>query len=205
MKWLDALIAAFFAWYKPIPEPPTPEPMPEPIPTPPEPPKSPPTLSLAYEAKPYIITQPWGVYDPKTYSKYGYTRHSGVDIAHGINARLRAPFDCEIIGTQYQAGGGRVLSILSEKEYLTPEGDHALVRVDYLHLKSYVQTEGHWKKGTLLCIAGNTGETTGPHTHIKYTWVKRSGTKLIEIYKNDADNSFDPTPFYDGTFAVDSL
>lgn len=170
----------------------------------PQPSKLPPLLTLYYETKPFTVTQPWGVYDPETYRKYGYDRHSGIDIAHGANGRIRAPFDCTIIGTQYQTGGGRVLSILSDKEYLFPDGDVAFVRIDYLHLKSYIETEGQHKAGTLICIQGNTGTATfGPHTHNKPTRVKKSGQKLIELDHNDADNTFDPLPYYTGEHAVD--
>lgn len=161
----------------------------------PPPPKR---LTLAYEAQPWKITQPWGV----PYNLFGVKRHHGLDVAHGHNARIRAPFDCVILGTQYQSGGGRVLSILSAQEWLVGD-DLCFVRLDYLHLDRYIQTEGAHKKGTLLCIAGRTGYITGPHTHIKATKVKKNGDKLVEIDRNDADNTFNQEEFYTGEYAVD--
>lgn len=213
-KLLSLLSLLFSQREQPAPPPPDPEPVPEPTPEPtpepvkePEAPKGPPELTLCYESKPFKLTQKWGVYDPKTYSKFGYTRHSGIDIAHGANGRVRAPFDYSIIGTKSQpTGGGNVLSIVSRNEYLGPDGKPALVRVDYLHLAKYIRTEGSGRLGDLLCIAGNTGAaTTGPHVHIKYSWVRRIKGKLVEIEKNEADNSFDPIPYYTGEYAVDKV
>lgn len=186
------------------------EPLPEPQIAPPQPvvpevtPNTMNQLRLYYEAKPFTVTQAWGVFDPKTYAKYGYTRHSGVDIAHGANGRIRAPFDFDIIGTLWQKGGGMVLSIISREEYEGPDGLPSFVRVDYLHLSKYLKIEGSGKCGELICIAGNSGETYGPHTHIKYTWVRRNKGRLFEVEQNEADNSFDPMHFYTGEYAVDN-
>lgn len=173
--------------------------------TPDEPPVAPQNvLELHYECKPFTLTQKWGVYDPKTYRKYGYDRHSGIDIQHGLNGRIRAPFDYEIYRTLWQpSGGGRVLSIISKNEYPAPDGKPAHVLVDYLHLSSYKQTQGEGKCGTLICIAGNTGVTTGPHVHISYRWVREVGGDWKDVEANDANNTFDPLPFYNGKYAVD--
>lgn len=169
--------------------------------TPYEPPRA---LELYYESKPFVLTQKWGVYDPKTYRKYGYDRHSGIDIQHGINGRIRAPFDYEIYRTLWQpSGGGRVLSIISKNEYQAPDGQQAHVLVDYLHLSAYKQTEGEGKCGALICIAGNTGVTTGPHVHISYRWVREIDGDWKDVEKNEANNTFDPMPFYNGKYAAD--
>lgn len=201
MDWLARLLK----WEPEIPpvspqEPPHEEPEPEPIPGP----KPLQKLVLAYEAQPWVVTQPWGTYDPDTYRRYGYDRHSGIDVRHGHNRRIRAPFDFQFYRILWQPnGGGKVLSILSKEEYEGPDGKAARVVVDYLHLDEILKTTGSGKKGELICIAGNTGVTYGPHCHISYTWVREVKGKLVEIEKNDADNTFDPIPFYDGTFAVD--
>lgn len=185
-----------FALQEPMPIEPLIEPETPPV-APILPPDGPRKLELAYEAQPWKITQPWGVHDPATYHRFGFDDHNGIDIVHGHNSRIRAPFDYHIIGTLWQPnGGGMVLSIRSKYEY---EGK-GFVRLDYLHLAKYMKTSGDGKTGDLLCIAGNTGYSTGPHTHIKATWVTET---LKELDKNKADNTFDQLPFYTGKYAVD--
>lgn len=154
-------------------------------------------LELYYETQPWKVTQPWGIHDPATYSRFGFSEHNGIDIAHGYNSRIRAPFEYHVIGTMWQPnGGGMVLSIRSKNEY---EGK-GFVRLDYLHLAKYIKTSGDGNTGDLLCIAGNTGYSTGPHTHIKATWVNEA---LQELDKNNADNTFNQLPYYNGKYAVD--
>lgn len=156
-------------------------------------------LTLAYECKPWRITQPWGV----PYNLFGIKYHHGIDVGHGLNRRLRAPFDYEIYRTLWQPkGGGRVLTIVSRETYQSPFGP-AKVMVDYLHLDEYIKTHGAGDKGDLLALAGNTGYSTGPHTHIQYKWVRENGNEWQELEKNQANNSFNPEPFRDGTYAVD--
>jgi len=159
-----------------------------------------PELVLVYEAQPWRVTQAWGV----PYNLFGIKRHHGIDIAHGWNGRLRAPFDFHVYRTLWQPnGGGRVLTIVSTHEYRAPDGKPAHVMIDYMHLMAYRKTEGSGKKGELIATAGNTGYTTGPHTHIKDRWVREVEGDWVDVERNDAANSFDPVPYYDGTFAVD--
>lgn len=161
-------------------------------------------LVLWKEAQPFVLNQKWGVYDPKTYKQFGFTNHNGIDIAHGYNSRLRAPFPFQVYRTLWQPkGGGLVLSILSQYEYDGPDGKPAHVIVDYMHLAKYVKTQGQGDTGELLAIAGDTGFSTGPHTHIGYRWVRQKGTKWMDVEKNNANNTFDPLPFYTAGFAVD--
>ena len=208
MAWL----LKFWRWLFPptiVYEPVLPEPAPEPV-QPVEAPETPPiapesevdalpALSLLYEAKPFRVTQAWGV----PYNLFRIERHHGIDIAHGINSRIRAPFDFSVVRTLWQPnGGGRVLTIVSQKEYASPFGA-AHVQIDYLHLAEYVKTSGSGKAGELICIAGNTGYTTGPHTHIQPKWVRAVGDKWQELEVNNANGSFDPMPYYTGQYAAD--
>jgi len=191
MEWLSSILG----WETEVPSVPTPEPV--------EPPKPDNTLKLAYEAKPFTITQKWGVYAPSLYSQYGFTNHNGLDISHGINRRLRAPFDYQVYRTLWQPnGGGNVLSILSTRQYESPHG-LAYVLIDYLHLDKYLKAQGNGSTGDLLALAGSSGVVYGAHTHIQHRWVRKDGDKLIYLDKNKANGSFDPMEFYTGIYAVD--
>jgi murein DD-endopeptidase MepM/ murein hydrolase activator NlpD len=94
----------------------------------------------------------------------------------------------------------------------------ARVLIDFLHLESISAIEGqHYNEGDVLAIQDNTGFSTGPHTHEQHRreYVKPipggmdvspayrvlGDNYLEDVDKNDANNSFDPTSFYTGTYA----
>lgn len=159
-------------------------------------------LSLYYECQPFKINQKWGIKD-LLYEQFGFSRHNGLDIAHGYNSRLRAPFPFQVYRTLWQPnGGGKVLSIVSLEKYDFPDGKKYHVLMDYMHLDKYVKTQGQGMTGDLIAIAGNTGLSTGPHTHIQARRVKKSGSSWVDLDKNDANGSFDQLPYYNGLYAV---
>src|SRR6187402_1368218 len=125
-------------------------------------------LSLYYEAQPFKVNQKWGV-PSDIYEKFGFKRHNGIDIKHGWNSRIRAPFPYQVYKTIWQPeGGGNVLEIVSLQMYDFPDGKTCHVLFSYLHLAKYIKTQGQGNIGDLIAIAGNTGAaSTGPHTHIQ--------------------------------------
>lgn len=160
-------------------------------------------LVLYKEAQPFVVNQKWGV-PGSLYAQFGFSRHNGLDIAHGYNSRLRAPFPFQVYRTLWQPeGGGLVLSIVSTNKYDFDDGISCHVLIDYLHLARYIKTQGQGGTGELIAIAGNTGFSTGPHTHIQPRRVRKSGSNWVDIDRNDANNSFDPLPYYTAGFAVD--
>lgn len=176
-------------------------------------------LKLDYEIKPYVVSQPWGnvPIDPKTgksvYAPFGFTQHNGVDVLPGIDKEVRAPFDYEVLWTEWQPnGGGNVLGVISQQEYDGPDGKPAYCLIDYLHLESFVKKPGgigyKGKAGDLLAYTDNTGFSTGPHTHMQYRWEHKdpkatNGLRDVEV--NKAHNSFNPEPFRTGDYARDKF
>ncbi len=110
------------------------------------------------------------------------------------------------------AGGGIFISVLSDAEYSFDDGKVAYVLADYLHCDRLIQPEGEGVlTGTVLAVADNTGFSTGPHTHIQVRRVRKmplpapAGTQayrigdgffLQNVDANDANGSFDPTPYF---------
>ena len=162
-------------------------------------------LVLAYEAKPWRITQEWGVHRPDLYKQFGFEDHNGTDIAPGNNSEVRAPLDFVVTQVLWQPnGGGNVIGILSQNEYTHPDGKPANVQIDYMHNSKITLKAGDkGSKGDLLCLAGSTGFSSGPHTHIRYKWVRRKLSRWIDVDRNAAQNTFDPTRYYNGDFAAD--
>lgn len=175
--------------------------------------------------KPWIVTREWGVYDP-IYAQFGFKFHNGTDVALESDKLVRAPFAGTIIraGTkengQWQPnGGGIYCGLLSDEEYLFDDSKTAFVLMDELHDEKLLVSEGqHVIAGQPLAIGDNTGASTGNHTHFQlrretkipapvgasnsYRFLSDSFL-LQDVDKNEMNNSFDPTPYYTGTYVID--
>lgn len=160
-------------------------------------------MKLHYPVKPWRLTQTWGVVNP-AYQQFGFNRHNGIDVALGRNAIVRAPFDCQVVRVGYQPNGGGVfMGVISDEEY-DFNGLKARVLIDALHLQAIKATEGQkLAAGDIMAIADNTGWSTGPHTHFQFRRVSWDGIKFTNLEINDANNSFDPTPYWSGLYAED--
>jgi murein DD-endopeptidase MepM/ murein hydrolase activator NlpD len=160
-------------------------------------------LELFYPAKPFIVSQGWGILNP-AYEQFGFNRHNGIDFLTGYGTILRAPFDCTVVQTGNKpTGSGIYLTLLSKNRYSFDDGVEALVLVDLLHCEKLYATEGdELSVGDIIAVADNTGFSTGPHTHMQ---VRRlSEYPGTPIDKNAANNSIDPWPYFGGSYAEDA-
>jgi murein DD-endopeptidase MepM/ murein hydrolase activator NlpD len=169
--------------------------------------------------KPHIVNQAWGVYDPATYSQFGFNRHNGIDHKLAADKKIYSPFACTVVKRGYQPNGGGVYVGLISDEYdffptftnYAPDGKgfqfpagRYRVLVDLLHLDTIKVEEGaRLAAGELVAIGDNTGFSTGPHCHTQWRRVTWDGKVIMEVDRNDANNSFDPTQFFAPTFAAD--
>jgi len=161
--------------------------------------------SFYYPAKPYTISQKWGLYRPEVYSRFGFSCHNGEDFALGKDKTIRPPFEGEVIkiGNQFN-GGGVFLGFISKEEFEFEDGIKCRVLFDALHLEKVLVQEGQkCVPGDILAIADNTGFSTGPHTHGQWRRVNWDGIRIIDADKNNANNSFDPTKFWNGMYSQD--
>jgi hypothetical protein len=167
--------------------------------------------------KPFVITQPWGVYNPAIYSQFGFTAHNGIDVAMGADKTIHAPFSGTIIRTGNQPNGGGIFcGLLSDNQFEFNDGITAFVLLDALHCERLLASERqHVVAGQTLAIADNTGFSTGPHTHFqpRRCRVLPGGDFVVNgepvhlewVDTNDANGSFDPMPYAVSAYAADLL
>lgn len=163
-------------------------------------------LKLFYPAKPWRVTQLWGIPDP-IYKQFGFSRHNGVDFALSDDKYLRAPFDGQVVKNGFQPNGGGVyVGFISQDKYEFSDGVVSYVLFDGLHMEKILANEGSkYVTGDILGIQDNTGFSTGPHTHGQFRRVQWDGITIETVDVNDANNSFDPTPYWTGRYAQELL
>jgi murein DD-endopeptidase MepM/ murein hydrolase activator NlpD len=179
-------------------------------------------FQFPWPIKPSVITQGWGVKNP-AYLQFGFGLHNGVDYALGTDKLIRAPFAGTIVRAATQVngewqpnGGGVFISLLSAEPYLFDDNKTCFVLADFLHCETLMQLdEVKVKTGDVLAKADNTGFSTGPHTHIQLRRVNVildvTASYIVNgqhvhfewVDTNDANDSFDPTPYYTNTYVAD--
>ena len=112
----------------------------------------------------------------KITSKFGYrsapkagasTWHNGVDIAVPVGAKVRSPWAGSVSDTLYNSSGGKQMIVEHYNGYKT----------GYAHLSEWKRNRGdHVAAGSVIALAGNTGNTTGPHLH--FTLTGKDGVKM---------------------------
>lgn len=171
-----------------------------------------------YPIKPHILNQGWGTYDPKDYEQFGFTRHNGLDHKLAIDNKIYAPCNGTVVRKGFQPNGGGIFMGMITNEFNFPAFDcktpeditesfpalKAKVLIDFLHLELITVNEGDMVvRGQLIAIGDNTGFSTGPHCHTQWRRVTWDGKVINTLDVNDANNSFDPTQFFNGKYAAD--
>lgn len=104
----------------------------------------------------YKISQKFGI-NKAFYSKYGLAGHDGVDFATPVGTPLLSPMDGLVIAAKKDSTGyGYHVKIWDKKEWCYLVGH--MSRID---VKLYQSV----KSGQVIGMSGNTGNSTGPHSH----------------------------------------
>ncbi len=133
------------------------------------------------------VNQPFGI-NAETYKQWGLPGHEGIDLQAPEGSKIFTCTDGIVISHEWQHRG--------EQDH--PYGKHIRVQHDdglttiYAHLSSVnIGTGEPTYKGELIGLAGNTGNSTGPHLHL--TLKKAGATAAGETnYPNDI---IDPSPY----------
>ncbi len=159
-------------------------------------------FSLSYPVRPHAVSRGWGVTDSQ-YQKFGFTRHNGIDIPLAEGTEIRAPFEgtVTLVGNQPK-GSGIFLCFLSKEKYDFPDGKRARVELTLMHLSETLIEEGaRVSAGQAIAKGGHTGLSATSHVHISPKRVKFGILGYRDLDRNDADNTFDPEPYWDGSYA----
>lgn len=156
-------------------------------------------LELWLPAKPYVITQAWGIYNP-AYERFGFSKHNGVDYKIGKEP-LRFPQEYKITDKGYfENGAGNFITGVSTKKWEI-EGIECYDRITLMHLEEPAPWEvgDIVKAGDVVGIPDNTGFSTGPHTHETHQRIDNG--KFLDI--NEANHSYDHSKYQNGYYAGD--
>lgn len=168
-------------------------------------------MELYYPAKPYIVRQGFGIYNP-AYEQFGFNKHNGIDFAVDADGIVRAM--CQGIVTEVHDyvrngqfyGAGKAVRYRTTTP-VTAEGQTAYVEFMYMHAdKQLVGVGDIVTAGTPIIVADNTGFSTGPHTHISAYFIdinSPTGNNKLPYGDKDADYCFDFSKYYNGKYADD--
>lgn len=116
------------------------------------------------------ITQGFGV-NPESYKQFGLAGHDGIDFAVPSGSQIISSTDgviCKV--SQDPTGYGNFLEVWDDKQ---------LCATLYAHLKTIaVKVGDRVKRGQLIAISDNTGNSTGPHLHFGFCLTDANGVRL---------------------------
>lgn len=141
-----------------------------------------------------------GVLSAGTWSYPSGSLHLGMDIAAGMFSPVRAPTDGVIlyadaatgdgggylgnwVGWPY--GGGNTISMIGMS-------DGQLYAISFFHLSTRLRVVSgqQVRQGDIIAYSGNSGNSTGPHTHVELFEIRVSFEEAVRYFQQTADFSF---------------
>jgi len=161
-------------------------------------------LTLWYPAKPFHVTQGWGISNP-SYNQFGFSKHNGVDFKIGDDKLLRSPTNLVVAEVGFNESAGNFVRLFSP-EKLEIGDQECYLGAMFMHLERAMCAKGQLlETGEVFAVPDNTGFSTGPHTHMtlrrysKQVWNKKYQLDLDPA----SDFTFDPAPYWTGFYAKD--
>lgn len=141
-----------------------------------------------------------GVLSAGTWSYPSGSLHLGMDIAAGMFSPVRAPTAGVIlyadaatgdgggylgnwVGWPY--GGGNTISMIGMS-------DGQLYAISFFHLSTRLRVVSgqQVRQGDIIAYSGNSGNSTGPHTHVELFEIRVSFEEAVRYFQQTADFSF---------------
>jgi murein DD-endopeptidase MepM/ murein hydrolase activator NlpD len=123
-------------------------------------------------------------YYPVSFSGGGW--HPGIDLANNIGTPIHAPANGVVlknINGDYSGYGNYQIILVK-----TNKGVYTLL---FGHLSSFKLNIGSkFKQGDVIAYMGNTGNSTGPHTHIEVFKHNKSSDQVVNEIKKNGNVSF---------------
>ncbi|HEY1042092.1 MAG TPA: M23 family metallopeptidase [Candidatus Paceibacterota bacterium] len=153
-------------------------------------------LSLYYPIQPHIVSHVWGT-ARSAHRSHGARRHNGIDIEITENNEIRSPIDGIVtLSGHHKGSAGVFLTIVSSTPSDFPDGKRAHVELTFLHLSATLVEDGaRVSIGTPIARSGS------GHVHLAPKRVRKGFFGFRDIDRNDADNTFDPEPYWNGRYA----
>lgn len=111
--------------------------------------------------------------NPSYYSQFGFAGHEGIDWAMPVGVKLFAPFDYKIVRDDDDPKSG------AYGDYIVLWDPVQKCAVWFCHLSKDFKNFGDTgKKGDLIALSGNTGNTSGPHLHFNFCETDTNGARI---------------------------
>lgn len=146
-------------------------------------------LSLYYPIRPHAVSRAWSTIDSK--------KHNGIDIDITEDHEIRSPIDGTVtLSGHHKGSAGVFVSIVSSTPWDFPDGTRAYVELTFLHLSATLVEDGaRVSVGTPIARSGS------GHVHLAPKRVRKGFFGFRDLDRSDADNTFDPEPYWNGRYA----
>lgn len=141
-----------------------------------------------------------GVISAGTWSYPDGGLHLGMDLAAGMHSKVYAPANAIVLYANapcednegylgnlegWPLGGGNTIALLCAVK-------GRLYGVTFCHLSStlYVQAGMSVLQGDIIALSGNSGNSTGPHTHIEVFELYADAQEILDTFKEYPDFQF---------------
>jgi len=148
----------------------------------------------------YPISQPFGKNYNTFYAAEGLKGHQGIDYAMPNGTPIIAPCDGLVIYISTDLRRGLGVTLMSD-DIFQYQGQDTKLSCVHWHLKEnsiVVRVGEKVKRGQLLGLSNNTGQTTGPHLHFSVTPLSADGARrILSPLNNGYKGCIDPTPYFE--------
>ncbi len=125
----------------------------------------------------------------------------------GTDRKVYAPVEFEVEDVGYNDSAGNYVRGITTEKYEC-EGTESYVGLMFMHFEKTLVSKGQkLVVGDCMGIAGNTGFSTGPHTHMSlYRLKERKNIPKNRLDKDAMTNqTFNPRSYWNGKYAFDQV